>query len=100
MTSKLWTALNSVDEQLIFLDGIKQHLNFAVDTDASKSELETAICFVVRLLDRFEDDLSNTLSDAWKAYREEKGISELTTSKPPTSSIQVDYTDIINSKLL
>lgn len=88
MTNKLWESLNNLDDHLIDLDGIKQHLNFALDADASKPELETAISFVTRLLERFENDLDEKLKKVWEAYRQEKGITY------PS----VNYNDIITSK--
>lgn len=93
MTSKIWEALNDIDEQLIDLDGIRQHLNFALSVDASKSELESAISFVTRLLERFEVDLDEKLKDAWVAYRNEKGIPA-----PYYKTPTVLYKDIINSE--
>lgn len=93
MTNKLWSALNDIDEHLIDLDGIRQHLNFALDSDASKPELETAISFATRLLERFENDLDDKLKNVWSAYRKEKGILD-SYLKTPT----VHYNDIINSE--
>lgn len=87
MTNKLWESLNDLDQHLIDLDGIKQYLNFALDVDASKSELETTISFTTRLLERFENDLDEKLKNVWKIYRDEKDISY-----PPVS-----YNEIITS---
>lgn len=93
MTNKLWSALNDIDEHLNDLDGIRQHLNFALDADASKSELETTISFTTRLLERFENDLDDKLRKAWSAYRQEKGV-RTPYYKTPTAL----YKDIINSE--
>lgn len=93
MSKKLWEALNSVEEHFIDLEGIRQHLNFAIDSDSSKSELESAIIFVTRLLERFENDLDNKLQKVWKAYREEKGIPEVTITNPSPN-----YSEIIKSQ--
>ena len=93
MSNKLWEALNSVEEHFIDLDGIRQHLNFAIDSDSSKSELESAIIFVTRLLERFENDLDNKLQNVWKAYREEKGIPE-----PNFTNQGLNYSEIIKSQ--
>ena len=89
MSTKLWEALNSIEEHFIDLEGIRQHLNFALDSDSSKSELESAVMFITRLLERFEQDLDSKLQETWKAYREEKGIPEFTAP---------NYSEIIKSQ--
>lgn len=93
MSTKLWEALNSIEEHFIDLEGIKQHLNFALDADSSKPELESVIMFVTRLLERFENDLDDKLQQTWKAYREEKGIPEVKITNP-----NLTYSEIIKSQ--
>lgn len=93
MSTKLWEALNSIEEHFIDLEGIKQHLNFALDSDSSKSELESAVIFTTRLLERFENDLDEKLQKVWKAYRQEKGIPETTITNQG-----LNYSEIIKSQ--
>lgn len=91
MTSKLWKSLNDFDEKLIDLEGIRQHLNYALTADSSKTELENAMRFVLRLLDRFEHDLDEQLKTTWEAYRQEKTIPE-----PQNNISPPFYPDVIN----
>ena len=93
MSTKLWESLNSVEEHFIDLEGIRQHLNFALDSDSSKSELESAVMFATRLLERFENDLDDKLQKVWKAYREEKGIPKTTITNQG-----LNYSEIIKSQ--
>jgi hypothetical protein len=99
MNKKLWSNFNKIEESFIDLEGIKQHLNFAVDSDSSKSELESAIYFVVRLLDRYEEDMTTTLASIWEGYREDVNRTNATKTKDELNNID-DYSQLIKSKLL
>ena len=99
MNTKLLDNLTKIDESFIDLEGIKQHLNYAVDSDSSKSELESAIYFVVRLLERYEEDMTTTLTSIWGGCREDVNATNDTKNKDQLNNID-DYSQLINSKLL
>jgi hypothetical protein len=96
MNKKVWESLNKVEEYFTDLQGIRQHLNLVVNNDSSAVEMEEAIYFVVRLLERYEEDLTKSLATVWEVCREESKDPEPNNKLNNTE----EYSQLINSKIL